>query len=451
MKNGASNPGRLENGFVWSLITAAILSTFVWRSSLLSLPLWIDESWTAVLSSAPDLRSFIHQMWLDSNAPLYYFIIWLWPFESNLGLRVPSALFTVCASLVAAAWAPLQYRRRLFLGTLLFLWLPALSLFVDARYYALLYLITTAQTFAFARLVAEPDLKRAAFWTALSTLAVLTHYYAAIPAVVQGIYFLIRWPRPALSVWPTALITAPAFGWFGFHWPRLKLYAEAGISWYERLNWTDAVGFLLWPLGGGILGGAVLLLALLFRERDAAKEPILAVGGTALISALILIAAGMAAPVFTQRYLTPLAPPMLFCVAALARPLVFVPIVAVMFVPTMDWRSLTAQLRERSSVGLQEAAAKIPSGRKVVWMIDYRGSRIHEPEQMGAMLRDAFARNGKQVIAVWGTDLDTADAFIVLDHGAAGRPLTVPHWPCRSASGWGHSSLVCLKQGDFSP
>lgn len=180
---------------VASVIGLAALYTLVLRLIVAwGLPLWIDESWTAVLSSAHSFSDWRHQAWLDSNAPLYYFFIWLWPFESDFGLKLPSLLFLIGSAALAALWRTdsLTRDQRFFWGALIFLWAPGMSLFVDARYYGLLFLLSVAQTVAFLRLVERPSLARASLWTGLSTLAVLSHYYAAIPATAQGLLLLLH-------------------------------------------------------------------------------------------------------------------------------------------------------------------------------------------------------------------------------------------------------------------
>jgi len=176
------------------------------------LPLWLDESWTAVLSSAPSIQSLTHQMWLDSNAPLYYFLIWIWPFEGDFGLRVPSLFFALATAGVIISWAPVSFRRRLLLAALVMLWPDSSSPFFDARCYALLLFITTLQTIAFVRLLEGPALGRASLWSAASAAAVLTHYYAAIPALFEGLAYLWLHRRRALATWPAALPVLPSSG-----------------------------------------------------------------------------------------------------------------------------------------------------------------------------------------------------------------------------------------------
>ena len=443
--------GQLAQAAVGVGIALLVAITLWWRASVLgTLPLWIDESWTAVLSSAPTLRSFTHQMWLDSNAPLYYFLMWLWPFESDLGLRVPGALFTIGAAVLAASSSVLDRRRALFWGALLFLWIPAFTLFIDARYYALLFFLSVGQTIAFVRLLSAPSLRRACWWTGLCGLAALTHYYAAVPAVVQGLYYLARFRRQAVQTWPALLLLAPVFAWFWFHLPRLRLYAEPGISWYARVTPMEAAEYLAWPLGGNILVGCgILLIAIVFRERKRIPDDVAALFVTAAISMIILLGAGMIWPMFTQRYLIPLAPPLLFCVAAAVRPIAFLPIATLLFFPMRDWALQTEGLQERARFGLELPARLVPSGRTVTWMIDYAGAKVHDPAQMEDMLRDAFRRNGKNVAARWGTDFEKGDALILIHHNE--RPLTVslPAWSCRSMSGFGHTTVVCSRTGQW--
>ncbi|HEX6660880.1 MAG TPA: hypothetical protein VF067_03300 [Sphingomicrobium sp.] len=431
-------------------IAVLAIASFALRAYIYSgLTLWLDESWTAVLSAAPTFRSFVHEIGLDVNAPLYYFLMWLWPFESDLGLRIPSVVFTIGALAVAACWPPIERPRALFWSATLILWAPGLGLLFDARYYALLLLLCTAQTIAFARLIANPDLRRATIWSVLCTLAVVTFYYAAIPAFVQGVYYLIRFRRRALRTWPAILATLPAFGSLAFQWARLTRYATPGSAPFPKFDWTAAVDLLTWPLGGTIFGGAILLLAFLLQERQTVREPIVATAATALLATALLVMAAMAAPVVTPRYLIPMAPPLLFFVAATARKLAFLPIAFLMFLSTI-WAAMEYHLAERANFGLEKPAALTPSGLTVTWMIDYQGTQGLNRLQMEEILRDGYRRNGKVVNARWGTDFESGDALILLDRGSDGTPLPIPGWPCRSLAGWGHETLVCIRDGRFT-
>lgn len=438
----------------WAFVAMAAAYSMAMRIYLAwDLPLWLDESWTAVLSAAPSLPSFLWQMRLDSNAPAYYTLMWLWPFESSFGLKVPSLIFLLLSCAVAIFWRPAQVRldQALFWAALMLLWVLGVSMFLDARYYALLFLISTAQTVAYVRLLSKATLGNAAAWTSIATAAVLTHYFAALPALLQGLYYLGRYRKAAIATWPAALLILPAIAWGAYHFPRLQVYARPGVSWYSTLDPGRAAEFLLWPLGGGIAAAITLVLAVLLRSREPVARPILATCAIAGASTVVLLALGTVVPFFVPRYLIPMVPPLLLAVAVVARKVAYLPIAACMFIPVSSISQWAEHLHTRSGFGLEKPAGALPRARTVTWMIDYPGSRIHVPSQMEAMLEDAFRRNGRPIEkARWGTDFEAGDGLLLIYRNGLPRTVsTPPGWPCTAFSAVGHTTLACSRPEEF--
>ena len=436
----------------WALVVLAGLYAVALRLYLAwELPLWLDESWTAILSSAPTLQSFARQMWLDSNAPLYYLLMWVWPFEGNLGLKLPSLIFMLGAAAIAAWWRPPGLSRQAgwFWAFLLLVWQPGITLFIDARYYALLILVSTAQTVAYLHLLGQPTRRSATLWTSIATLAILTHYFAAIPALVQGLYFLWRHRGRALRCWPAMLTALPAFAWGLYHFPRLRLYAQPGIGWYELILPKAVPDYLFWPIGGTVLiGGGVLIVAFLFRLRTAPVPNVLPVAGLAAVSAVILIAAGLIAPMFIGRYLLPTAPPILLAVAASIRPAGYLPMAIWYFANMGGMFGLANQLDDQASYGLEKPARLLPDARVVTWMIDYGGSKIHDRAQMESMLADAFRRNRRVVEPRWSNDLLGGDGLIYFyrsDESAVVGAIKAK-WRCIDLHSLGHRGVACARR-----
>ena len=92
------------------LLLAAALAVVAGRLSFAAeLPLWIDETWSAMIASRPNWSSFWREAWLDCNPPFYYLLLSLWiemAGESNLMLRLPSIVFVVAAAVVPLIWRP---------------------------------------------------------------------------------------------------------------------------------------------------------------------------------------------------------------------------------------------------------------------------------------------------------------------------------------------------------
>ena len=100
---------------------------------------------------------------------------------------------------------------RLAWASLLWLWVGGLDFSADARVYALLFLLATAQTIAFARLLAAPDRRAAFIWAALAALAGLAHYFALFLGLAQGVLLVaVLGPRAVLALWPAGFALAAA-------------------------------------------------------------------------------------------------------------------------------------------------------------------------------------------------------------------------------------------------
>uniref|UniRef100_UPI00286D125C hypothetical protein n=1 Tax=Sphingomonas sp. TaxID=28214 RepID=UPI00286D125C len=328
---------------------------------------------------------------------------------------------------------------------------PGVTLFIDARYYALLALLSTAQTIAFLKLLDQPTLRPATAWTGLAALAILTHYFAAIPAIVQGLYFLWRYRGRALRCWPAMLATLPAFAWFVVHLPRLILYAQPGISWYEKLRLSDVPNLLFWPVGGTLfIGAGIILIAVVFRLRPQPAPNVFAVAALAALSALLLISAGLIAPVFSGRYLLPLAPPILLAVAASIRPAGYLPMAIWYFATMGGMVGLAKQLDEQANYGLEKPARLLSDVREVTWMIDYGGSKIHDRAQMEAMLADAFARDQRTITPRWSTDLLGGDGLIYFygPDKAAQVAAMKATWRCFDLRSHDHLGVACARPRD---
>ena len=198
------------------LLLSATYAVAIMVLAYRGIPLWYDESWSALIQQSGSVEVWVHRAWSDSSAPLYYAALALWPLQSDDGMRLLSLLFFVASAALAAVWrAPGVSRGCAALwATLLILWSPGQPIMLDARYYALLLLLSVAQTIAFLRLVSRPALRAALIWSSISALAILTHYYSAVQTGLQGllIAWLCRrggWPQ----LLPALLPFVVPFGW----------------------------------------------------------------------------------------------------------------------------------------------------------------------------------------------------------------------------------------------
>jgi hypothetical protein len=287
-------------------------------------PLWLDETWTGMVASRPTLRALVHELHQDVNGPLYYVVAWAAAPVlglSNSGLRLPAAVFGSIAPLLCLT-LPQKRIARLWCA-LSALWVAGLIYSQEARCFTLLWALSTASTAAYARLLAAPRRRTALAWVAVTSLAVLTHYFAVFLAVAQAALLVRRKGWSVLRLWPAALIALPAFGWLAFHTPRVAGFSAAEVGWYPPLRFWTGVYLARELAGSDLLAALLPLLAfsLLLAPALNGRPPPSALTDAALASAIgLLLALFLDAlhPSLTARYLFPFVPGLLLWIAAMA-------------------------------------------------------------------------------------------------------------------------------------
>ena len=386
-------------------------------------PLWLDETWTGAIISQPTAHAFFDQVYWDVNAPLYYLLMALWRLAfgvSDWALRAPSLIFALATPILPLAFpgsarsdAPTDgvgLGDRLCWAGLLSLWLPSLLYAEEARCYALLLFLCTAQALVFLRLSATPSLKWAAAWAGVSVLAILTHYHALLTTGFEGVLFLaFRWSA-ARRLWPALLLFAPAAAWVLFHLPRIAEFARPGVAWYNLLGWNGlaltagaamaAPGLLLIVVEiavaaavAGRLGGGWPRLAL--RPTG----PLMLIGAGAA-GVVILTVLGMLRPSFAIRYLTPMAPACLLGVAmglswlAQRRAPLARAAILVLYIGLSGLLLLRADRDPAKIYSSGPASAFIAEGRpkRLLFLLDNPNAAILRPAQLRALGGFFFAR-----------------------------------------------------------
>lgn len=418
----------------------AVLALRLWL--IADLPLWLDETWTAAIAGQPSWTAFWREVWLDANAPLYYLVMGLWPGDGNFALRVPGLLFMVAVPVLAFAWKlpGLTREARLAWAALLFFWTPGLLFSADARSYALLLLVSTAQAIAFARLIEAPDLKRATLWCGLAGLAVATHYFAAWLALVQGVAYLALHRGRAVRTFPALLVLTPLAAWGIHHLPRLLVYARPDVVWYERLSPKGALDVAVFVLGPSLLFALVLALILALCRGlppEAAGRGARWTALSGLAALALLVGLGMIQPFLVERYLTPLVPSLLLGVVLLARAPAGYAAVAALFLLWINPAATRGTLRLRAAFGLELPSRYLLEARPdtLAYSLGYEGARVMDPGTMAQLGRYFFEREGQRVEArmiVTGKDLDVSMAV------EDGDVVLVPkgYHPCAAPHGY---------------
>lgn len=321
-------------------VAAIILGLGIRLVGLPHAPLWIDETFTAAIASQPTLGGVLKLARLDAPpSTLYYVLIHFWQLlagNSDDALRFPSLCFSAATPLlIAFCRVPgLTRTERLAWAALLALWVPGIGFAMDARCYAMLFLVSTLETLAFCRMMRAPGLRTALLWMLAADLMIATNYDGAFMALMQGLIFLATRRQAALRTWPAALLLLPVCAEIAWKLPILLHMEQAGSAWYPILRAVHLFYIYVFALSGVNLGGFVWLFAfplLLLgtdlagrgesRPADPARITLHWAAGAALLGCCTLLLIGFFRPVFTYRYLTSFEPGLLLGVVLVLRAL----------------------------------------------------------------------------------------------------------------------------------
>jgi hypothetical protein len=298
------------------------------------LPFWLDEAWTGAIIAQDSLGDVLQETLRDANAPLYFALLHGWSLLfglSNEALRLPAFVFGALAPLAAlVAIKGIPREVRYLWCALIALWIPGIWYSQEARGYTLLFALVMACTVAYARLLARPDLRRAALWALLGALCILTHYHALVLVGCQGLAYLALHRFKALRTWPAALIFAPALAWLLVHLPRVVQFADPQVAWFARLGIGDLPAVVVFVLGDlpvviGLVVIALIGLAMGLRRpvgASAGAPPLppsaWVVVATAGAAAAIVLAVATVSTSFTTRYLITFTPGLMLGLAMVA-------------------------------------------------------------------------------------------------------------------------------------
>jgi uncharacterized membrane protein len=383
---------------------AVAIGVFARAWAAFARPLWADEIFTLTLArkSVPEILAALR---IDSGPPLHYLAshVLLLPFPNPGAGDVVVRLFSLAASLLHLPLLVLVGKRLgrpatgLAAAALYALFPLAVLYGVEGRGYALASLLALC---AFERALALRDRPRFGTGAALALAAsgaVLTHYLAVFPVAALAVLAIDARPaaRRALleSGAAAALLAAP--------WATVSLHQPtASMAWAHAVPFARAVrefpahlAFGVEPFGALALPlavlGAVLLTALLVRERRGVLSPVAAV----LAGSLVLLALGELAT------------------GALVLP----GRTAVVFLP------LVALLLASAPPAVPLAAGTLAAAFLVRVLPDLSGP---SPGETLARLLEAPARAGKKIAAAgyWGPELDYRLARL----GAGGRVVLFP-------------------------
>jgi uncharacterized membrane protein len=353
-----------------ALLASLLLGAMLRLGRLGGRSLWLDEAATWFYAQQP--LPAIWANYLDPHPPLYYAAMhfWLRLGESELILRLPSALLSLLAlALLARLGGRLIGRRGALLAVAL-LALSPLDLWYaqEARMYAPLAFICLLMALGLAQ-----GGWRGALLFALALLLGLYLSYLALPlwGGLSGIWLASWWrgdrPRSALLAWlgPSLLAALIGSPW----WPRLAALLAESRPPYLFAAIGRAVGlvipmaaFLLAPLlalaGGAI--GAARLARLLAQPAWRGRLPLVAATAFALITLAAafprlytlkrILEAGWPLAILGLAWLVTISRQWRLAPSLLVLSLL-VSLVTLLWQPKDDWRSAAAAIEDRIAPG----------------------------------------------------------------------------------------------------
>lgn len=181
---------------LWVVATLVVIGAALRFATIGSQSFWFDEA-TTVHEMHLSFGGLLHAVRAgESTPPLYFVLAWLWTKiwgTGEVGLRSLSAIAGIalipiaylCGRELVSRWAGIVAAA-----------LTAVSPFMiwysqEARAYMLLAALSGLSFLYFARASREPSARNVAWWTAWSTLAILTHFFAAFLVAPEAVWLLI--------------------------------------------------------------------------------------------------------------------------------------------------------------------------------------------------------------------------------------------------------------------
>jgi hypothetical protein len=486
-----------SNSYVFTAVVVAALALGIFRRLLgLDAPLWLDEAFTGAIAIQPSFSGLIEDCLRDVPGPVYYWIIWAWEKvfgAGNISLRAPSLLFGVAAPILIMLKGHPDRFTRLMWAAFAALWIPGFSYATEARAYALLFLLGSAQIILFMRMMSAPTLRNAAVWSGLSALFLLTHYHSGLVTGLQGLAYLLLKRREAFRTWPAALLFAPAAAWMAFHLPLVLRFSTPEVAWQNLLGLTDIIAFPSNVIGTprfaatilAVIAAATLWEACL-RLRDRSLPPVgrveaLAVGASVLAVAIVF-GMGFLRPNFTFRYLISFMPGVLLGAAIWTRvmarrfqPLPWFVLGGLLLSVVWEAKSRAGSSDWRSELSWEQAATDLAERgvNRLIFVWDNPTTAIIAPSLMARVGSFFFDRAGLEIPAKsmtlpvkQGVDPNAAlaaaadrpgDAVIwifdlnVRRTAALGYPPALekldPSFACRNHGGERRRVVVCYRSG----
>ena len=316
------------------LLGAVVLGVLLRLASGWYTPLWIDETYTAVIAGQPDAAGLVGWLRHELSGPVFYTLAWLVAKVAGLSdpaLRAPSYILAVASVLFVASQGHPDRRLRLYWAALIALWWPGVMFAAQARPQALLIFLAVLQARAFVGTWRDGDVRMAWLWTTTTALMLLTHLYSAVPGGLQ--FLALAWAlrqRPRRFL-PPLIAFIPLVAWYAAQVPYYATFVTARRPFYPAFGPRDAIYFADHLLGGTpivawlVLGLASVVTVLVLQARAATQLGTWRLSGEAVLAAtgigaaLVIFSTGMFRDSYVARYLVPCGPAVLLGIALAIR------------------------------------------------------------------------------------------------------------------------------------
>ena len=305
----------------WGVLIPMVVAAVLGIIGIGDKSFWLDEAFSASIIRLPTTDLLVYMFHNEQQASPYYLTLQAW---STLGhdeatLRLLSVVFGVLA--VAATYA---VARRFGVGLPAALLLAVSPFFIqyeqEARVYTLLVAWSAITTLAYLRLVERPGRWRGVVYMVVAAVLIYVHPLSGWVLVAHATATLLFVPRPwrwrLLALYVPVLVTSI---------PMIRFLAlnRAHADWIPPATLTS-IGHALVSLSGGValaIALAIVIAPALRRVLPALRQPalwlpvlwlVLPVGGILLMSLVIQ-------PLWVDRYLIGVLPPLVILVAYAAK------------------------------------------------------------------------------------------------------------------------------------
>lgn len=291
---------------IWALIGLVAVAAVIRVLVIDNQSFWMDEALTAYethSSFGGMLGTVAH---VETTPPLYFVLIWAWAHlfgSDEVGLRSLSTLAGI--ALVPIAFVAARELVSRWAGVLAAAFVAVNPFLVwysqEARAYMLLAALSGASFIWFNRAREHPTLRNLAWWTACSSLAVMTHFFAGFLVASEALWLL--WvARSRAVVASVAIVAAVQVAML----PLALTDSSHGANWIARvprtsrlsgmvLEWSLSVARRAVSVPVGLAAGAAFLalLGLLIavgsdRRTRAGAKVAAAIAGFVVVAPLVL-------------------------------------------------------------------------------------------------------------------------------------------------------------------